>query len=430
MTTTSTLKQAAAFSVLAFFCLYFFSSGLVNSSNFTNFTVNSHSTPDFSRYKAPRTLSEDEFPINDRKRRTIILGDIHGMNQPFHALLDKISFDPSSDALVHVGDIIAKGPNSEDILSYMVAHNITGVRGNHDQKVIEWRTWLNWVTHLDGGKHFLNNFHRKAEAADPDDPEHWAEKHIKKTSETNSKWWKLIPEGWKILSDHYRLARAMSDAEYQYLLSLPLVLHAPSAHTFIAHAGVLPSDPRYAPSHRRQPLARVPVLPDGLNQAEHPEKTLALLRRLQEAAILTEVPQNTDPWVNLNMRSILKDNSITRSKHGEPWANLWNRDMSLCAGFDGHLTRSSKTKTPLSCYPATVVYGHAAARGLDIKRWSVGLDSGCVAKGRLSALVLGPNIPKSHSGRLESIVGDIEARKKTTIPFGAGEARIVDVSCK
>lgn len=33
----------------------------------------------------------------------------------------------------------------------------------------------------------------------------------------------------------------------------------------------------------------------------------------------------------------------------------------------------------LPCYPSTVVYGHAAARGLDIKRWSKGLDSGCVS---------------------------------------------------
>jgi hypothetical protein len=32
----------------------------------------------------------------------------------------------------------------------------------------------------------------------------------------------------------------------------------------------------------------------------------------------------------------------------------------------------------LPCYPATVIYGHAAKRGLDIKRWTKGLDSGCV----------------------------------------------------
>lgn len=203
------------------------------------------------------------------------------------------------------------------VLSYMTTNNITGVRGNHDQKVIEWRGWLEWIGKLEGGKHWLNDFHAKAEAASPDDPEAWAEKHIKKTK---SKWGKKIPAGWKILSDHYRVARAMSDAEFRYLLALPLVLHVPSAHTFIAHAGVLPSDPRYAPHHPRQPLARVPRLPNGdKHEKSHLEKTLPLLRRLQEVAILTDVPQNMDPWVTLNMRSILKDNSVTRCARFSPF---------------------------------------------------------------------------------------------------------------
>ena len=43
---------------------------------------------------------------------------------------------------------------------------------------------------------------------------------------------------------------------------------------------------------------------------------------------------------------------------------------------------------PLPCYPSTVVYGHAASRDLDVRRWSVGLDSGCLYGRRLTALVL------------------------------------------
>ncbi|KAF8206389.1 hypothetical protein K438DRAFT_1931587 [Mycena galopus ATCC 62051] len=269
-----------------------------------------------------------------------------------------------------------------------------------------------------GGESFLADFHAKVDSAGPDDPKPGR----KSTSRNTEQWWKHIPKGWKILSDHYRVARAMSDTEYQYLLSLPLVLHVPAAHVFIAHGGVLPSDPRYAPFHRRQPLARVPVLPGGGKHGRtHPEKTLPLLRRLQEAAVLTDVPQNADPWVTLNMRGVLKDNSITRTKKGEPWADIWNHDMSLCEGFDQHMHLTKHDKTALPCYPATVVYGHAAARGLDVKRWSVGLDSGCIYNRRLSALVLGP--------RSEGSMDIIESRKKQTIPFGDGEGRIVDISC-
>jgi hypothetical protein len=61
-----------------------------------------------------------------------------------------------------------------------------------------------------------------------------------------------------------------------------------------------------------------------------------------------------------------------RDKEGSPWSKLYKKDMSMCAGFESEL------KGTLPCMPATVIYGHAASRGLDIKRWSIGLDTGCV----------------------------------------------------
>ncbi|KAF7374861.1 Phosphoric monoester hydrolase [Mycena sanguinolenta] len=431
--------QLAAFSILALFLSLF---PFLWNRRFQRHMALCHP---ISWYPGFRSLygSKDAFKRRISDTRVVVMGDIHGMNEPFKALLDKLSFDPASDVLLHVGDIIAKGPHEDSmsILAYMTTHNVTGVRGNHDQMVIEWRAWLEWIGQLDGGSHFLTQFHAKVDEADPDDPEAWAEKHIRKTKK-QSKWWKRIPRGWKILSDHYRIARAMSDAEYQYLLSLPLVLHAPAVHAFIAHAGVLPSDPRYAPYHRRQPLARVPMLPGGdKRDRSNPEKTLPVLRRLQEAALLTEVPQNADPWVTLNMRGVLKDNSITRTKDGEPWADIWNRDMSSCAGFSQYMHLTKHDKMVLPCYPATAIYGHAASRGLDVKRWSVGLDTGCVYGRRLSALVLESTLlldsSKSQSqsqsqtfgGKVDNEV-DIEARKKKAIPFGDGEARIIDISCK
>ena len=73
-----------------------------------------------------------------------------------------------------------------------------------------------------------------------------------------------------------------------------------------------------------------------------------------------------------------------RSQKGTPWSEIWNDDMNLCEGFhprDGiHFTTGDINKhRTLPCLPMSVVYGHAAARGLDIKRWSFGLDTGCVS---------------------------------------------------
>ena len=41
--------------------------------------------------------------------------------------------------------------------------------------------------------------------------------------------------------------------------------------------------------------------------------------------------------------------------------------------------KRKKQKKKLPCKPSTVVYGHAASRGLHVKRWSIGVDTGCVS---------------------------------------------------
>jgi len=91
--------------------------------------------------------------------------------------------------------------------------------------------------------------------------------------------------------------------------------------------------------------------------------------------------------------------------------------MSLCGGFYSEKTTmhiqdpdlmSDGMRKLLPCYPSNVIYGHAASRGLDINRFSFGLDTGCVrslvlsspahtefsaqAHGqKLTAMILGPN---------------------------------------
>jgi len=49
--------------------------------------------------------------------------------------MKKISFNPDFDRLIHVGDLVAKGSKSEEVLTWMNEQHIQGVRGNHDQPV-------------------------------------------------------------------------------------------------------------------------------------------------------------------------------------------------------------------------------------------------------------------------------------------------------
>lgn len=306
-----------------------------------------------------------------------------------------MDYDSSRDVLIHVGDVIATGSlnGSLAVLQFLSEHKVTGVRGNHDQKVVEWREWLNWIESHPGGKDWLRRLERKwREVSEKDltvNLRAWIEQRRQENAD-DRKWWKLLPNRWIPLSDHYVIAKRMSDEESRYLLSLPLRLYVPHVHAFVVHAGMLPADPRYRlDDKKRQPMARIPILPG------HRHGDVDKLRYLQETSLLSRIPQNADPWVVLNMRNILDGKPTRNNWRGTFWASVWKEQMNSCVGFDEQvsdlrrdteerevpfLSDDDLTHLELPCHPVSIIYGHTAAKGLDIKRWTFGLDSGCVGE--------------------------------------------------
>ena len=83
--------------------------------------------------------------------------------------------------------------------------------------------------------------------------------------------------------------------------------------------------------------------------------------------------ERQDPFQVMNMRSIdLATRVPTELREGEPWYNVWNHYMKN-AGVQRR---------------RMVAYGHDSVTGLNLQKFSKGLDSGCVFGGRLSALTL------------------------------------------
>ncbi|KAG1883412.1 Metallo-dependent phosphatase-like protein [Suillus subluteus] len=403
------------------------------------FWTNSSSSkfPDFGHYdNFTHTLSDEQLPTNDNDRRIIAIGDIHGMNESLTALLNKISYDTQKDVLIHLGDFTTKATVEESLTVL-----ILGVRGNNDQKVLEWQKWLREVD-----DHW-SDYELVPEKGDMPAFDSYP------SSMKKPDWGNKVPKGWKPLGDHYQVARAMSRSHYNYLRSLPLVLYAPAGHVFFVHAGLLAADPSRIATHPKQPLSHWPSI-------EQHEDDIPTIRKAQELALLSDIPQNQDPWVVLNMRSVRKNGKPTRSNNkGIPYSDLWNKIMNKCSGFHasntrlGSVTRLTGQLAHLPCYASTVVYGHAATRGLDVKRWSVGLDTGCSVGRRLSALVLdAKSFPSGASGdptfdfpsdatdRFDaepSFQGaitqhsfDFPSGIDSRIKFGhAGEARIISVEC-
>ena len=65
---------------------------------------------------------------------TYVVGDIQGCFGPFQCLLDQVRFNPNTDRLWSVGDLVNRGPDNLKTLRWFYAHrdNVTMVLGNHD----------------------------------------------------------------------------------------------------------------------------------------------------------------------------------------------------------------------------------------------------------------------------------------------------------
>ncbi len=72
-------------------------------------------------------------------QRTICIGDIHGCAAEFQDVLEACNFSPDRDALVLVGDLIAKGPDPHQVIKRARELNASAVLGNHEQRLLDWK---------------------------------------------------------------------------------------------------------------------------------------------------------------------------------------------------------------------------------------------------------------------------------------------------
>lgn len=68
--------------------------------------------------------------------RLIIAGDVHGMKDALVDLLAKVDFNERHDHLILAGDMISKGPDSAGVVDLAMKLGATGVRGNHEDRII------------------------------------------------------------------------------------------------------------------------------------------------------------------------------------------------------------------------------------------------------------------------------------------------------
>jgi predicted phosphodiesterase len=119
---------------------------------------------------------------------TLIVGDVHGCLTELEELLHEAAFT-ATDTLVFVGDLVAKGPDSQGVVQLAREKGGLSVLGNHDAHVLQ-------VGRLGEGK-----------------------RH------------------------HEKVAKTLTDADWRYLEALPLVLPFEALGHVVVHGGLVPGVP-------------------------------------------------------------------------------------------------------------------------------------------------------------------------------------------
>lgn len=77
----------------------------------------------------------EKFKILDlsHARKVYVVGDIHGCFSDLIDELDKLEFDYDHDHLLSVGDLVDRGPESDQVLDYLDYPWFHAIQGNHDE---------------------------------------------------------------------------------------------------------------------------------------------------------------------------------------------------------------------------------------------------------------------------------------------------------
>ncbi len=68
--------------------------------------------------------------------RDFVVGDIHGMIELFREALKEVAFDPIKDRVFSAGDLIDRGPASEEVIELIYEPWFHAVKGNHEDLML------------------------------------------------------------------------------------------------------------------------------------------------------------------------------------------------------------------------------------------------------------------------------------------------------
>lgn len=282
---------------------------------------------------------------NEKSKRVILIGDVHGMLKELKQLLHSISYDGGSeDKVVLLGDFIDKGPNSIEVLDFAISNNIGCVLGNHELEILKRYSQIRAVN--TPAFHLSQNETDESSSVD--------------------------------ISEHYnfdemmKIAKKLTPDHIQYLASCPVIMPlGPVAHYI------------------------------NKKQTKN-DATPALGVAVHGGLIWSKKFEDQDPIEVLTMRNLLPPNwdLSTDDRHetvgglkSKSWSKVWNQKQR-------EIIKNSERHSLM--VGTKVFYGHDAKRSLSSKEFSLGLDSGCVYGKQLSGTMIWAEVEDKKG--LETII--------------------------
>ncbi|GJC84598.1 serine/threonine-protein phosphatase 1 [Colletotrichum liriopes] len=328
--------------------------------------------------------------------RLVVVGDVHGMRASLDRLLAELRFDPSrGDHLVLAGDMINKGPDSRGVIDLAMRLGASAVRGNHEDRVLLAHRSIKTTHVADEDAHgnpvAARDQETKAEGQKPQDPESEhqpapepepaaggndnADPETAEEPEQDDLEPAIFPHGD---SKERATARALSRKHLDWLSTLPVILDVGTVENLgnlvVVHAGLVPG----LALKQQDPWAVM-----NMRGLVYPREEL----RRQEAKKVLEAYQKTHTAAPGVTETMIEREHERRRKPGDrkiaiptdrrdgasSWPKAWNAHQKALPEAE----------------PRTAVaYGHDSKKGLNINKYTFGLDSGCVNGGELTALVI------------------------------------------
>ncbi|KAI1635846.1 Metallo-dependent phosphatase-like protein [Biscogniauxia mediterranea] len=366
-------------------------------------------------------------PVADSPR-LIVVGDVHGQLDALEALLAKAEFSRTrGDHVIFVGDMVSKGPDSGGVVDLAMSIKASAVRGNHEDRVL--RAW-EWEQERGRGLF----------SSSEDDDEQGEEEEVDAERKRKGKGKGKGKKKHKPSREDRATASRLTAPQRAWLGSLPVILRvgpiAPYGDVLVVHGGLVPglalADQDLRAVMNIRSLLRRRKLKKSWRSRTYLEKDEEDEAVDDDDVDAYDEEDELEPYAQQQQQqkqlAPAPEHALVPSggHRGRPWSAVWNalqRQRAKARGSEGGGGGGDREPPTTTA----VIYGHDARVGLSVREYTLGLDSGCVAGGELTAAVF-EAVEVSGS---EAEEGEGEGKKKEkedkTVVI---KRRLVSVECE